>query len=93
MESLLALATVQRDHLQRQYRYALLIDSRDFRQIDVGILSNVEIRDIRTHVDDLDPEPEDPTEPWLFSRDCLELEVAVAGNRQLLLFVNHLKSK
>jgi endonuclease/exonuclease/phosphatase family metal-dependent hydrolase len=93
VESLLALRRFNEDHLQSQYRYALLIDSRDFRQIDVGILSNLEILDIRTHVDDLDPEPDDPTDPWLFSRDCLELEVVLAGNRQLSLFVNHLKSK
>jgi endonuclease/exonuclease/phosphatase family metal-dependent hydrolase len=93
VESLLALRRFNEENLQRQYRYALLIDSRDFRQIDVGILSNLEILDIRTHVDDLDPQPDSPTNPWLFSRDCVEIEVALTGNRQLSLFVNHLKSK
>jgi endonuclease/exonuclease/phosphatase family metal-dependent hydrolase len=93
VESLLALRRLNEDHLDGQYRYAFLIDSRDFRQIDVGILSKLEILDIRTNVDEIDPTPDDPADPWLFSRDCLEIEVALTGNRQLSLFVNHLKSK
>ena len=71
--------------------HALLIDSRDFRQIDVGLLSNLEILDVRTHIDDLDATPDNADDPWLFSRDCLEVEVAVGGNRRLSLFINHLK--
>lgn len=92
VESLIALRRFNEVHLGGAYKYALLIDSRDFRQIDVGILSNVEIRDVRSHVDDLDPTPDNPLDPWLFSRDCLEIEFDL-GSRQLTLFVNHLKSK
>jgi endonuclease/exonuclease/phosphatase family metal-dependent hydrolase len=29
----------------------------------------------------------------LFSRDCLEVELALPGNRRLTVFINHLKSK
>lgn len=92
VESLIALRRFNEDHLGGAYRYALLIDSRDFRQIDVAILSNLEILDVRSHVDDLDPTPDDPEDPWLFSRDCVEVEVDL-GSRNLTLFINHLKSK
>jgi endonuclease/exonuclease/phosphatase family metal-dependent hydrolase len=92
VESLIALRAFNERHLKGAYPHALLVDSRDFRQIDVAILSRLPILDVQTHVDDLDPLPDDPTRPWLFSRDCLEVEVAL-GNRRLSIFVNHLKSK
>lgn len=99
VESLLALREFNEEHLCRKfkqkYKYALLVDSRDFRQIDVAVLSNLEILDVRSHVDDLDPEPDSPQSPFLFSRDCLEVELALnsSGTQRLTLFVNHLKSK
>jgi endonuclease/exonuclease/phosphatase family metal-dependent hydrolase len=92
VESLIALRAFNERHLESTYRYALLIDSRDFRQIDVAILSRLPILDVQTHVDDLDPLPDDPKRPWLFSRDCLEVEFAL-GTRRLTVFLNHLKSK
>jgi endonuclease/exonuclease/phosphatase family metal-dependent hydrolase len=92
VESLIALRAFNERHLKGAYRYALLVDSRDFRQIDVAILSRLPILDVQTHVDDLDPLPDDPKRPWLFSRDCLEVEFAL-GTRRLTVFLNHLKSK
>jgi endonuclease/exonuclease/phosphatase family metal-dependent hydrolase len=92
VESLIALRAFNERHLGSAYRFALLVDSRDFRQIDVAILSRLPILDVQTHVDDLDPLPDDPKRPWLFSRDCLELEFAL-GARRLTVFLNHLKSK
>jgi endonuclease/exonuclease/phosphatase family metal-dependent hydrolase len=85
---LIALRHFNEDFLGAQYPYAFLLDSRDFRQIDVGILSRLELLDIRSYVD----EP-DTTAGFLFSRDCLEVEVQLPGNRRLALFINHLKSK
>jgi len=95
VESLLALRMFNEQYLQKHYPYAVLIDSRDFRQIDVAVLSKLEITRVCTHVDHLDPQPDDPKRPWLFSRDCLEVEVALGGSgaRTLTLFINHLKSK
>jgi endonuclease/exonuclease/phosphatase family metal-dependent hydrolase len=93
VESLIALRVFNEMHLEGRYKHALLIDSRDFRQIDVGILSNLEIQSVRSNMDDLDPEPDDPERPWLFSRDCLEVSFRLSGGRGLTLFVNHLKSK
>ena len=95
VESLIALREFNKEHLGGKYPYALLIDSRDYRQIDVGVLSRLEILSVRSHVDDRDPEPESAKKPWLFSRDCLEVEVALnkSGSKRLFLFINHFKSK
>jgi endonuclease/exonuclease/phosphatase family metal-dependent hydrolase len=99
VESLIALRKFNEEHIgkkmKKKYKYALVIDSRDFRQIDVGILSNLDILDVRSHVDDIDPEPESKTFPYVFSRDCLEIDLALNsnGSQRLTLFVNHLKSK
>lgn len=95
IESLLALRMFNEAYLGGFYKFACLLDSRDFRQIDVGVLSTLPISRLRTHVDDLDGKPDDPKKPWLFSRDCLEVEFdrGKGGDPPLTLFVNHLKSK
>jgi endonuclease/exonuclease/phosphatase family metal-dependent hydrolase len=93
IESLIALRAFNERHLGGHYKRALLVDSRDFRQIDVGLLTNLEILSVRTHVDDPDPKPDDPKRPFLFSRDCLEVELALPSGRPLTHFINHLKSK
>jgi endonuclease/exonuclease/phosphatase family metal-dependent hydrolase len=90
IESLIALRHFNEDFLGSSYPYAFLVDSRDFRQIDVGILSRREILDVRSNVDEPDTLPGGG---FLFSRDCLEVEVGVGGNRRLSLFINHFKSK
>lgn len=90
VESLIALRRLNEEHLGSAYPYALVIDSRDFRQIDVGVLSKSPILRVRTYVDE--PDPAEPEKP-LFSRDCLEVEVSLTNDRRLTLFINHLKSK
>lgn len=93
VESLIALRAFNERHLGSHYQRALLVDSRDFRQIDVAVLTNLEILGVRSHVDDLDPKPDDPKRPFLFSRDCLEVVVALPNGQPLTLLINHLKSK
>ena len=92
VESLLALRAFNDLHLGKHYKYALLVDSYDLRQIDVGLLSNLEILSVRSHVDDRDPRA---TRDRLFSRDCLEVVLALnrSGSQRLTLFINHFKSK
>ena len=94
VESLLALRRFNEDYLDGVYKYAMLVDSRDFRQIDVGILSRLPILDMRSHVDDHDPSaPANSSRPWLFSRDCFEVTIRLTASKRLTLFINHLKSK
>lgn len=93
VESLIALRTFNERHLNSHYQHALLVDSRDFRQIDVAVLTNFDILGVRSHVDDLDPKASDPKRPWLFSRDCLEVVVGLHTGQPLTLLINHLKSK
>jgi len=90
VESLIALRTFNEEKLDAYYNNALLIDSRDLRQIDVGVLSRLPILSTRTHVDDHDPQS---TADQLFSRDCLEVTFELPNDRRLTIFVNHLKSK
>ena len=95
IESLIALRTFNDTHLGGRYANALLVDSRDFRQIDVAILTKkrIPILGVRSHVDAVDPTPDSASRPWLFSRDCFEVRLRLPSGRPLTLFINHLKSK
>jgi nitrite reductase/ring-hydroxylating ferredoxin subunit len=97
IESLIALRVFNERYLGGYYTEALLVDSRDYRQIDVGVLAapTVQLDQVRIHVDLLAKPGEQfkPDWPWQFSRDCLEVEVRLAGGRPLIVFVNHFKSK
>ena len=71
------------------YPHAMLIDGNDDRGIDVGIASRWPILDMRSHVDDPDPNTQRP----VFSRDCAEFQIDVPGNRSLWILLNHFKSR
>jgi hypothetical protein len=53
IESLMALRVFNERHLGGHYTQALLVDSRDYRQIDIRVLAGpaVEIQEVRTHAD------------------------------------------
>jgi endonuclease/exonuclease/phosphatase family metal-dependent hydrolase len=93
VESLQALRAFNEVNLDGHYTYSALLDSRDLRQIDVGILSTLPISYLKSNVDL--PDPADKGFPWLFSRDCLEVSIELnkSGSRVLTIFVNHFKSK
>lgn len=71
------------------YEQVMLIDGNDDRGIDVGVLAHVNypLQSIRTHVFDTD------AEGVIFSRDCCEYHFTTPAGEQLVVLVNHLKSK
>jgi endonuclease/exonuclease/phosphatase family metal-dependent hydrolase len=71
------------------FDHVMLIDGNDDRGIDVGILtrSGHDIVRIRSHVDDTDAKGE------IFSRDCAEYTIRTPLGNELVLLVNHFKSK
>jgi endonuclease/exonuclease/phosphatase family metal-dependent hydrolase len=71
------------------YPHAMLIDGNDERGIDVGLLSRYPVTDMRSHVDDPDPDTGKP----VFSRDCAEYEIDLPGNKNLWIICNHFKSR
>jgi endonuclease/exonuclease/phosphatase family metal-dependent hydrolase len=91
VESMHALRAFNQAHLEGHYAHAVLLDGYDLRQIDVGILSKLPILNLRTHIDE--PDPLDPDNPRLFSRDCVEIELALPDGRTLTVLNNHFKSK
>jgi endonuclease/exonuclease/phosphatase family metal-dependent hydrolase len=91
VESMHALRAFNQIHLEGHYPHAALIDGYDLRQIDVGVLSRLPILNLRTHIDE--PDPLDADNPRLFSRDCLEIDLALPNGRTLTVLNNHFKSK
>lgn len=74
----------------QKFPFNMLIDGNDPRGIDVGLLSRFPIKNIRTHIFDKDK----PTsKSFIFSRDCLEVELEIANNKSLYVLCNHFKSK
>lgn len=71
----------------KRYRHRVLIDGNDPRHIDIGFLSRYPIAAIRTHRHDRNA----ANTASLFSRDCLKIEVDIAG-QTLTLYGNHFKS-
>jgi predicted extracellular nuclease len=71
------------------YEHVMLIDGNDDRGIDVGILTRAgySLGPIRTHVYDTDGEG------GIFSRDCCEYHVATDSGHELVVLMNHFKSK
>jgi len=72
------------------YPYNLLIDGNDPRGIDVGLLSRFPFAAVNTHVFD---RPSKASKSRIFSRDCLEVELALPRKRRLFVLVNHFKSQ
>jgi endonuclease/exonuclease/phosphatase family metal-dependent hydrolase len=70
-----------------KYAHRAVIDCFDPRQIDVAVLSRFPIVSLRSHRDERNKKGT----AFLFSRDCLEIELDVGG-KKLTLYANHLKS-
>jgi endonuclease/exonuclease/phosphatase family metal-dependent hydrolase len=71
---------------RRAYPHVFAVDGNDPRLIDVAVLSKLPIVHGRSYQHLL------AGRQWLFSRDCLEVDVELPGGGVLTVFVNHLKS-
>jgi endonuclease/exonuclease/phosphatase family metal-dependent hydrolase len=74
----------------KPYQSVMVIDGNDERGIDVGIVckKDYDIEYMVSHVNDRLPNGEN-----LFSRDCPEYYITTPGGNQILVLVNHFKSK
>ncbi|AJO78208.1 endonuclease/exonuclease/phosphatase family protein [Pseudomonas chlororaphis] len=76
------------------FKHVMLIDGNDTRGIDVGLMTaaGYPIGTLRSHVDDAAADGE-----LIFSRDCAQFQIPLPApqqpERQLIVLVNHLKSK
>lgn len=76
------------------FKHVMLIDGNDTRGIDVGLMTaaGYPIGALRSHVDDAAADGE-----LIFSRDCAQFQIPLPApqqpERQLIVLVNHLKSK
>jgi endonuclease/exonuclease/phosphatase family metal-dependent hydrolase len=70
-----------------EYAHRAVIDCFDPRQIDVAVLSRYPIVSLRSHRE----ERNKTGTAFLFSRDCLEVDILVGG-KTLTLYLNHFKS-
>ena len=90
VENLITLKRFRSDYLggRKSYPYLVCLTGTDPRRIDLGILSRYPIKNIQTYADLWSTE----ARRYVFSRDCLEVDVLLPGNEVITLFVNHLKS-
>lgn len=87
VENRLVLKEFNSQRLGRKYKYNMVIDGNDMRQIDVGIYSKFPIGNIRTNIFDKTGRAR------TFSRDCLEVEIELKNDETIKILVNHFKSK
>ena len=71
----------------KRFAHHMVIDGNDPRGIDVGILSDLPLRNVRTHVDDMDGSSH------VFSRDCAEYELVLPSGASIWMLCNHFKSQ
>ncbi len=72
---------------KKPYPYIMSIQGNDGRGINLAVMSRLPINWMQSHVH----ERTEKNYP-LFSRDCLEVNLALPGTRPLHLLVNHFKS-
>lgn len=93
VEDRLSVARFNEQVLQHEFQYPflqhLLVDGNDDRGIDISLFSQRPILGVRSYTDV--PRP-GKTEP-VFSRDCPEFTVELAGGQLLIVLGNHFKSQ
>ena len=106
IENIYTLRNFNDTYLDNYFDRVLSVDGNDLRGIDVGLLLKkglkVEITNIRIHINDAEkgkaitrhsiPNMGYVVSGAIFSRDCLEVDIAV-GSQTLTLLVNHFKAQ
>lgn len=72
----------------KTYPYTMLVSGNDPRLIDVAVMSKFPIKHARSYMHLRRKD----NKWWAFSRDCLEVDVAIKDGFNLTLFINHFKS-
>jgi predicted extracellular nuclease len=73
---------------RKSFPHSVLIDGNDNRMIDVAVLSKYPLVHVRSY-HHLRTENK---KAYIFSRDCLEVDVNLPGDNVYTLYVNHFKS-
>ena len=90
VENLSCLEDLNRS-LERPYPQMGLLEGNDRqRGIDVAFLSRLPVAEVRSHAEHVLPSHPDTPKRYHFSRDCLEVQLAILP--PVTLLVNHLKS-
>ena len=103
VESLDLLDLFNKELLFSTYKYRILVQGNDQRGINVAVLSRYPFQAINTarfaavgdggvSSDVQYVEQEGSGRSYIFSRDCLRVDVAVPGGNTLHMYVNHFKS-
>lgn len=107
IENIYTLRNFNGIYLDDYFERILSLDGNDLRGIDVGVLikrgrNDITVEGIRTHIDDTEPKKQItrrsvPNMGYLvtgaiFSRDCLEVDLDVAGTK-LTVMANHFKAQ
>eukprot|EP01080_Neovahlkampfia_damariscottae_P007226 gene7226-11541_t len=85
VEGLQVLDKFNNKFLKKMYKYSMVIDGHDPRQIEVGVLSKFPIVCVKSnrHLK--------MNDAYLFPRDCLEVQILVE-DKPLFLYINHFTS-
>ncbi len=73
-----------------KYNHILLLDGNDERGIDVAVMSRLPVTALRTHIHETTQDFNRTVRT--FSRDCLEADIQLPGNKRLTFMCNHFKS-
>jgi len=87
VESMTALDVFNKSCLNDAYPYTMLVAGHYERLLNIGVMSMFPITAVRSHKDEKDDNGD-----YLFSRDCLEVNLDVNG-ALLTIFANHFKSR